>query len=196
MKKLLLLIPLLLFLQTTKAQDITDDQWTKLITSLEHEQWKDANDLSKTYLDQIPAAKQDSDAAAALRYMYLYSESGLMNLRLVTKDKALKNVAAFAGHSIILPAHPISLKNAFNSVEMVNEKTDSLFITATNKDATSIFSFEYIVVKTPFPLDDFKKNVGKFCRLKGNLKAITVEGNFLPRFRLIIDQAEWDINQE
>jgi hypothetical protein len=125
-----------------------------------------------------------------LRYMVIYSESGLLNMGQVTKEQALEKVKQYAGHTITLPAHPVILKFGFNSIEMVNDRTDTLSVCASNLKATNIHCFEYVILKDKWPEDDFKQNDGKMFRLSGNLKSISVEGNVLPRFRLIIDNGE------
>jgi hypothetical protein len=73
---------------------------------------------------------------------------------------------------------------------MVNDRTDTLSVCASNLKATNIHCFEYVILKDKWPEDDFKQNDGKMFRLSGNLKSISVEGNVLPRFRLIIDNGE------
>jgi hypothetical protein len=164
-------------------------EWKELMTSLKNENWQDANTLSLSILNKIPKDGDGDVAAAMLRYMYIFSEAGLMNLNKVTKSEALKCVVGFTGQWVILPSHPISLKRDFNSVRLVNGKTDSLFITSTNVDATSIFSFEYIILDEKWPIDDFKNNVGDRCRLGGTIRSISVEGNMFPRFRITLDHS-------
>ncbi len=179
---------LLAFLSRTNAQSVTHSkEWKDLITSLQNENWQVANELSLSILNKITKDSPDDVASAILRYMYIYSEAGLMNSNKVTKSEALKNVVGFTGQMVILPSHPISLKMDFNSIRLANGKTDSLFITSTNKDATSIFSFEYIVMNKQWPLDDFKNSAGSICRLGGTIRSISVEGNMLPRFRIVLD---------
>ena len=159
-----------------------------MITSLQNEDWQNANTLSSSLLNKISKEEQGDPAACMLRYMYIFSEAGLMNLNKVSQSDALKKVIGFTGQMVILPAHLISLKNAFNSIELVNDKTDSLFITATNIKATSIFSFEYIILDSKMSLDDFNNHVGQKCRLGGIIRSISVEGHIFPRFRLIIER--------
>jgi hypothetical protein len=177
----------------TKAEAqalISTAQWKILIDCLNEEKWQQAATLSNAYLLKVPKTRIDEDAPAILRYMYITSEAGLMNSKQLTKEKAFKNVAGFAGHNIILPAHPIALKTAFNSIELVNDKTDTLEVTAANKIATDIFSFEYIIPERPYSLDEFKRNKDKMCRIGGRLKSIKTEGLSFPRFRIVIDRAE------
>jgi hypothetical protein len=189
MKKIVLFALLIFaFLSNAGAQSFTHtESWKKLISALQNENWQAANTLSLSVLNKIPKSEQDGAGAALVRYMYIFSEAGLMNLNKVTKTEALKKVIKFKGHMVILPSHPVSLKNDFNSIRKSENKTDTLFITSTNKAATSIFSFEYIALTDKWPDDDFKNSVGKMYRLGGMLRSITVEGSMFPRFRIVID---------
>lgn len=139
-------------------------------------------------LNSIPAADQNGNKAAILRYMYILSESGLMDLGKVDKPEALKKVIGFVGKPILLPGHPVSVKQKFNSITSASNGADTLFVTATNQKGTSIFAFEYIVLKTKWTEADLNANNGKVWRLGGILKSITVEGNIFKRFKLMINE--------
>jgi hypothetical protein len=192
MKKIFIaLATLLLIVSSVQAQSkYTDAEWSKLVGFLSAEQWGDANTLSLQLLKRIPAAEVDSDDAAVFRYTYIYSEAGLMNERKVTKEEAQKKIKPHIGHRVLLAAHPITSKKGFNSITLVNDKTDTLMVTASNKTATQIFSFEYIIPKKPFPLDEFKNNEGKIYGVIGRIKSIKAGGNMFPRFLIYIDDAE------
>lgn len=193
MKPITLLLLALLFCGNLKAQSkVTESKdFNDLITSLQNEDWQNANKLFLACLKEVPENDKDNVDAALLRYMFIYSEAGLMNDQKVSKSQALKNIINFKGQLIILPGHPVALKYALNTIQLVNNKTDSLFITATNRNGTDIFSFEYVVLKDKWPIDDFKNQDGKVYRLGGIIKSLTVEGNFLPRLRIIIDQGTY-----
>ena len=116
------------------------------------------NKLSLQCLSKVPQAENESFIAAMLRYIVIYSESGLMNDGKVTQKQALDKVKQYAGHYIVLPAHPLTLKFAFNSIGMRDDKfTDTLNICASNLKATNIHCFEYIILKDKWPEDDFQK---------------------------------------
>jgi hypothetical protein len=198
MKKISTLFVLLFMISVNlKAQSITkDEEWDKLIGFLSAEQWDGANKLSLQFLKRIPDADKDGDEAAGLRYMYILSEAGLMNKQKVTKNEAQNKVAAFAGRRVILAGHPLTLKEGFNSIHLVNDKTDTLMVAASNIKATEIFSFEYIIPKKPFPLDEFKNNEGKDYFVTGRIKPIKVEGMMFPRFKIYIDEAELNAREK
>lgn len=189
MKRLLFTTLLFLSFSVARAQSANDDQkWSNLISSLETEDWVPANQLSLSLLNSIPATEANGNQAAVLRYMYILSESGLMDLGKVTKEEALKQVIGFVGKPILLPGHPVSVKRAFNSITRASGGADTLFVTATNRKATSIFAFEYIVLKNKWTEADLNTNAGKIWRLGGTLKSISVEGNMFKRFKLLIDE--------
>jgi hypothetical protein len=188
-KKILLAILFTVSCLGIRAQSLTDDQkWDSLISSLETEDWVPANQLSLSLLNSIPATEVNGNQAAVLRYMYILSESGLMDLGKVTKEEALKQVIGFVGKPILLPGHPVSVKQAFNSITSASNGADTLFVTAANRKATSIFAFEYIVLKNKWTDTDLSANAGKIWRLGGILKSIKVEGNMFKRFKLLIDE--------
>ncbi|WP_448702905.1 hypothetical protein ACFGVR_11170 [Mucilaginibacter sp. AW1-3] len=191
MKRLLSVILLFISVVSVKGQSLTRSaEWPKLITALENEDWSTANQLSLTCLKRISPDMTDSGEAGMLRYMFIISEAGLMNDGKRTKDQAYKEVKGFQGHFILLAGHPTTLKFASNSIMPHNDKTDSLFVNCTNNAGTNIFSFEYIIPKEKWDIDDFKANIGKIYRAGGILKSISAEGNMLPRFRIIVSEAE------
>ncbi len=196
MRKIALTLLLLALVVVLKAQTITETpEWNKLIAALQDEQWQNASDLSNQCLKKASESEPKSEIIPVLRYMVILSESGMMNDGKLTQQQAISAVKRFEGQEIALPGHPISLKNvAFNSVTMVNKKTDSLYVVASNKKATDIFAFEYIILKEKWPEDDFKLNVGGKCWLSGILSSISVEGHMLPRFRMIINDARYEIS--
>jgi hypothetical protein len=193
MKKIICSLLFLAFLTSVKSQSITESkEWNTLLSDLDNEKWQDANSITAACLKKVNDTGVDAAVVPILRYMFIYSESGMMNDGKVSQKDALNSVKGFMGLPITLPGHPVATKQAFNSLELSNNTTDTLFVTATNKAATDIFCFEYIVMKEKWPIDDFKKNEGKMFRLSGTLTSITVEGHMLPRFRLIIDNGQYE----
>lgn len=190
MKKIILaLFFIIAFLPNAGAQSLMGSQvWRDLINNLETENWKDANTKSLSLLNQMPNAAPDDPTAALLRTMYIHSEAGLMNDGKVTQDEAIKAVKGFTGKMIILPGHRVSLKGGLNTIETVNEKTDTLFVSETNRKGTDIFAFDYIILDNKWSVDDFKNRDGELYSLGGIIKSIAVEGHMLPRFKIIIER--------
>jgi hypothetical protein len=190
MKKIYLAAVLMsLFFNASSQSLIAEDDWNKLISNLESENWQQANSVSLACLKKIPIDQIEGPEAGLLRYMYICSEAGLMYEQKRTKAQAQKDVIAFINHNIVLPAHPVSTKMAANSIQMKSERADTLFINMTNKVATNIFAFEYVVLKEKWTVDEFNSKNRKFYRLSGTLKSINTEGNMFPRFRIMIVDA-------
>ncbi|MDB5137908.1 MAG: hypothetical protein JWP37_4511 [Mucilaginibacter sp.] len=190
MKKIILaLFFIIAFLSKAGAQSLMGSQeWRDLINNLQTESWQDANTKSLSLLNQMPNAAPDDPTAALLRTMYIHSEAGLLNDGKVTQDEAIKAVKGFTGMMIILPGHRVALKWALNTIQLVNEKTDTLFVTETNKKGTDIFAFDYIILNNKWSIEDFKNRDGELYSLGGIIKSITVEGHMLPRFKVIIER--------
>jgi len=177
------------FAKSDAQELITPDQFKTLIGFLNEENWPEAAKLSEDILTKIPENNIDNDAPAIVRYMHLTSEAGLMYMGKVTKDEALKNVASFAGHTIILPWRSVSLKFGLNYIVQSENKTDTLSVSGTNRKGTDMFTFESIVPAKPITMDEFKSYNGKLFRISGRLKSISVYGNMLPHFIMLIDNA-------
>src|SRR5439155_6066686 len=159
----------------TTEKKLTDAQWKPLFSALSNEDWKQAFDLSSTYLDQL---KNDDNAKsiANLRYMYLYSAAGEVSEGKMTFEDLEKKISIFAGKKIVLPFREISnaCQTAFNIICGSTEEKKRAFITASNKTATTIHSFEYIELAEDF---DFAKNSGKKGAVLGTVKAIVPNPN-------------------
>jgi hypothetical protein len=190
MKKIILaLFFIIAFLSNAGAQSLMGSQeWRDLINNLQAESWQDANTKSLSLLNQMPNAAPDDPSAALLRTMYIHSEAGLLNSGKVTQDEAIKAVKGFTGKMIILPGHRVALKWALNTIQMVDEKTDTLFVTETNRKGTDIFAFDYIILDNKWSVEDFKNRDGELYSLGGIIKSIAVEGHMLPRFKIIIER--------
>lgn len=195
MKNFVFFLLFVLFSPAVKAQSITDSpDWNNMIVNLNNEKWVDANRLAVACLQKVPASEQEGVLGSLLRYMAIFSESGLMNAGIVTQQQAVDNVKQYVGHNIALPPYPLTLKFAFNSIEMNNDKTtDTLVVCASNRQATNIHCFDYVILKDKWPADDFKNNANKMYRISGKLKTITANGHIVQRFTLTIDNAVCEI---
>ena len=176
-------------LASVRAQSLMESkEWRDLINNLQDENWQDANTKSLELLNKMPDADPNDPTAALLRTMYIHSEAGLLNANKVTQDEALKAVKGFTGKLIILPGHRVALKWGLNTIQMVNEKTDTLFVAETNRQGTDIFAFDYLILDNKWSIDDFKARDGQFYSVGGIIKSIAVEGKLLPRFKIFMEQ--------
>ncbi len=190
MKRLIISLCLVLaVLANVNAQSLMlSQEWRDLIDNLQNEQWQEANTKSLALLNKMQNAGPGDPTAALLRTMYIHSEGGLLNAGTVTQEEALKAVKGFTGKLIILPGHRISLKGGLNTIQMMNDKPDTLFVSETNRNGTDIFAFENIILTDKWSVEDFKARDGQLYSIGGIIKSIAVEGHMLPRFKIILEQ--------
>jgi len=171
------------------AQSLMESQqWRDLIDDLQNENWQEANTKSLTLLNKMPNPVADDVTAALLRTMYIHSEAGLMNEGKVTQEQAINAVNGFVGKLIILPAHTVGSKGNLNTIKMMNQKTDTLYVAETNRMGTDIFAFVHVILNDKWSVEDFKSRDGQFYSLGGYIKTISVEGHILPRFRIFLER--------
>lgn len=191
MKKVIVLLFILsvVFTRSYAQELVPDGQFSTLIGFLNEENWPEAAKLSEAILKKIPGNKQDDDAPAVIRYMHIISEAGLMYMGKLTKAEALKNVSGYIGHTIFSPSRYTSLKYGLNRIVSSDNKTDTLASSCTNRKGTDLYTSESIVPAHPITMDEFKSYDGKLFRIGGVLKSISVAGNMMPHFNMVIDKA-------
>ncbi len=180
-------LPFLGFAQ--EKPSLTDDDWNKLFKNLDNENWDSANKETSLFLKRYTGVNINDRDAEKLRYMFIISESGLLNEQKIDKQAALDSVKEFTGLKIVLPGRPLSMKHGLNSIIPYNNSTDTLFITATNKIETQIFCFEYIVPTKEIPMVEFKRTIGWIGTSEGVLSNIKLEGQPVSRYKLYISDA-------
>ena len=188
MKKILL-IAFIYFLNPghSFSQSISEQEWNSLVQFLDNEKWDSSANISSRFLKRIEKDTNYITGAAMLRYMHITSLAGMMNDdRKLSQEDAIKKVKSFQGLPIMLPVRMISKKTGFNYYNYDEESDSTLHCTNSNKKNIAIFSFDKITLAEPL---DKVKYEGKYARVGGYLKEITVEGLSLPRFRLIIVDA-------
>lgn len=178
----LLLISSFCFGQKNDNREFKTD-FNLLIQHLSSEDWEKSEKLSKQLLDIAEANNIMEMEAKVLRYMYIYSTAGLLNEKKLTKDQALKNIKFLQSKEMIMPSHPFKSNCYSNCTHLDEENPDTFFTGVNNKNATQIFSFEYVKIKDGIkePKSELE---GKYITLKGILNEISVDGNMFPRFTL------------
>lgn len=167
-----------------------------LINYLSSEDWDKSEKLSKQLLDITDEDDTMEIQTKVLRYMYIYSTAGLLNEKKLSKEKALKNITFLKSKEMIMPSHLFN-SNCYSNCTNLNDDTPDTFFTAVNnKNATQIFSFEYVKIKDGIK-DGIKESKseleGKYITLRGVLNEISVEGNILPRFKLKFIEGDYII---
>ncbi len=158
---------------------IPDKEWSVMIDFLKKENWDSAAFYSSGLMRRL---KNDNDKKqiAQLRYLYLFSLAGkIMKYHETGKTAEKENawtemdkaVTEFTGKEFILPAREyrsICDKN-LNFICPVLGNDKAFRTAATNKEATTIHSFDYVVFDKTV---DLKQFADKQIFLGGTLKRV------------------------
>ncbi len=159
--------------------EISDANWKDLIDAVQSENWQQSALLASGYLAKIKL-ENSKKQIARLRYILLYSLAGKVveaSLAGKTPEETAarieleKTAKGFIGKEFFMPSRELS-DDCQGKVDYICRSTQQenvLRLTATNKEATAIFSFEYVRLKEDFNL---KKNIGNQAILSGILNKI------------------------
>lgn len=150
--------------QTSPSKDpeISDKEWKTLTDALFTEDWEKAAFFASLLVDKIKT-DDEKKQLARLRYFYLYALAGKFlelseTKQTVKKDatlKELKKVAEdFTGKEFLMPPRQYlsDCEGRVNYICTVKDNEKALRVTATNKDATAIISFDYVLFDTNIDL--------------------------------------------
>ncbi|WP_042480090.1 hypothetical protein [Solitalea canadensis] len=184
MKSLVTTFFLLFASVTCFSQSIDfENKYNTLMENLESENWVKSEQFCKDLLKYAESVDSMQTEKRVLRYIYIYSNAGLLNERKITKEEALKRTKYLRGEEMIMPAHPFNSNCYTNCIHITEEDNNTFFSGVNNSTATQIFSFEYVKIEKG--IKESKNELeGKLITLKGTLNEISVEGNMLPRFKL------------
>ncbi|WP_406825323.1 hypothetical protein [Pedobacter sp. KACC 23697] len=174
MKKCLSSIILILSFLGAMAQNLSYEDFKKLIPLLEKEDWKNAYNQSEKLL--ASSKKDTSNFRAIILYANILSAAGMVTENSMSYKEIEKNLIKYKGQKIIFSSHPITEKEgSLNCVQFSGPKlATSAFITATNKRGINILCFEKIVFKHPVSPTEF---AGSFVRCGGILDKIEFNPN-------------------
>jgi hypothetical protein len=169
------------------------DDYDRLMNQLEKENWSDAESNCKSLLSYAESTDSMEMEQMVLRYIYIYTNAGLLNEQKITKETALKKIKYLKGKVMVMPSHPFNSKCYVNCTHLA-EEPNTFFSGVNNSSGTQIFSFEYVRMKDKIE-DSIDVLEGKYITLKGELAEIAVEGNILPRFRLMFINGAYRIEE-
>ena len=164
---------------TKTVAEISAADWEILTAALTAEDWNKAASVSARYIGRLKtdnAGKQ----LARLRYLYLYALAGkiLKSAANPREAEAVRNqlkesAANFAGEEFVLPprAFRADCRDVLNYVCPVKGNEKAFRTTATGKNGTDIFSFDYVVF-------DRKIEVGEFADKKTFLGGVLRRAEF------------------
>lgn len=148
-------------------KDISVEDWDKLESALQLEDWTRTSDLAKEYLQKLDTETKDGKMAR-LRYIYLYALAGKVisysfsNDRLAEDEARIRLKIAtdnFVGKEFIFPVRKIlaDCKGSINYVCESKENPGFLRIAATNSTGTSIHFSEYVQMRFDFDVKRYDK---------------------------------------
>lgn len=145
------------FSQTQQA--VSEQDWEKLYSALENEDWKTAAELSEKYLKQTGG---DKESSARLRYMLIFTSAGRVARREMTHDELGKLLTDFTGKEVTLPGATFSTKcpAPMNSFCISKDGNFNLSRGAANRAGTNIHAFEYVKLDNSSNLDKRDGEVG------------------------------------
>ena len=158
---------------------IPEREWNVMIDALKAEKWDNAAFYASGLLRRLKV-DNDKKQIARLRYFYLYSLAGQI-LKSHDADKQTQEEVAwmelkkatkeFTGKEFILPSRDyrsICDKN-LNFICPVTNNEKAFRTAATNKDATAIHSFDYVLFENTIDLNQYSD---KQIFLGGTLKRV------------------------
>jgi hypothetical protein len=165
--------------QTNSNLEISDNEWKILTDALWAEDWEKAAFFSSLLLSRIKTDNEKKQLAQ-LRYFYLYALAGKIlefsDAKKPAEKKAKweeleKAVETFIGKEFLLPPRQFlsDCEKRINYICPVKDNEKALRVTATNKDATAIISFDYVLFDTKVDLKEF---TSKEAFLGGILKKV------------------------
>lgn len=154
------------------AAEIPADEWNEIIKTIESEDWEKSSFLTLYSLKKL-RTDNEKKQLARLRYFYVYSLAGKIAQKTMPATELERISQAFIGQDFLMPSRQVlsDCTEKVNYICAVKADEKSLRVTATNKSATAIHSFEYIKLPEKF---DVAANSGRDIFLGGKLKKLEV----------------------
>ena len=158
---------------------ISENEWKILTDALTAENWDKAAFYSSGLLNRLKI-ENDKKQMAQLRYFYLHALAGRILKFADGKKKVEEDVAweeldkavnSFIGKEFVLPPRRYlgDCSQSLNYICKVKDNEKAFKVTATNKDATGIHSFDYVLFDQKI---DLKTYLDKQAFLGGTLKRV------------------------
>jgi len=165
--------------QPTNSLEISENEWKILTDALGTEDWEKAAFFASLLLSRTKADNEKKQLAR-LRYFYLYALAGKILetsdakqtiKKEATRKELEKAVETFIGKEFLLPPRQFlsDCEQRVNYICPVKDNEKALRVTATNKDATAILSFDYVLFDTKVDLNEL---TAKQAFLGGTLKKV------------------------
>jgi hypothetical protein len=174
--------------QPARAGEIPEADWLKMADAMYLENWEKSSTLAAQNLQKLKTDNAKKQLAQ-LRYIYLYSLAGKVSAGKMPFAEFERVANTFVGQEFMLVSRQLlaDCNTKVNYICAAKNNERVLRVTATNRAATTIHLFEYVVLSERF---DLRANNEKLAFLGGNLKK--VESNLykpdMKIMRLIFDK--------
>ena len=161
--------------QTPVSQALSKQEWEKLFSALESEDWEKSAELSKQYL-----ARQKTDdpekSMARLRYMLLFSSAGKVALGTMSYEDLQKVTAALVGQEVQLPYGKImrDCRGNLGAICFTPGGSHDVTVGSGNKNGTYIHAFVYTDLREKF---DYDAHLGKIGTVRGIVESVQYNPN-------------------
>jgi hypothetical protein len=156
--------------QAARAGEIAQADWLRMADAMYLENWEKSSALAAQNLQKLKTDNAKKQLAQ-LRYIYLYSLAGKVSEGKMAFAEFERVANGFVGQEFMLVSRQL-LADCSTKVNYICAAKDNervLRVTATNRAATKIHLFEYVVLGERF---DLRANSEKLAFLGGNLKKV------------------------
>jgi len=150
--------------------EIPEADWLKIADAMYLEDWEKASALAAQNLQKLKTDNAKKQLAQ-LRYIYLYTLAGKVSEGKMAFAELQRIAQTFIGQEFLLVGRQL-LADCSTKVNYICAAKDNdrvLRVTATNRAATAIHLFEYVVLDERF---DVRANSEKVAFVGGSLKKI------------------------
>jgi hypothetical protein len=155
---------------TTSTGEVSETEWLKMADAMYRENWEKASALAQQNLQKLKT-ENSKKQMAQLRYVYLYSLAGKVAEGKMAFVDFERVANTFIGQEFLLVSRQLlaDCDTKVNYICAAKNNDRILRVTATNRAATAIHLFEYIVLDEKF---NVRANNEKLAFLGGNLKKV------------------------
>ncbi len=161
--------------QAPVSQALSEQEWEKLFSVLENEDWEKSAELSKQYLARLKT-EDPKKSMARLRYMLLFSSAGKVTAGKMSYEELKKVVDPLVGTEVQLPYGNIlrDCRGNFGALCLTPKGSYDVTVASANETATNIHAFVYIDLSEGFNSDALP---GKIGAVRGVIQSIQYNPN-------------------
>ena len=161
--------------QASVSKALSEQEWEKLFSVLETEDWEKSAELSKQYLARLKT-EDAQKSLARLRYMLLFSSAGKVTAGKMSYDELKKVADPLVGTEVQLPYGNIlrDCRGNFGAVCLTSKGSFDVTVASANQNATNIHAFVYTDLSEGFDSDALP---GKIGAVRGVVESIQYNPN-------------------